>query len=59
VTADDVLDALPLRLAGMAGYLAAAVRRGDPKYRVHAEEGHAAAYRAAAASILALDRAAL
>ena len=56
VTADDVLDALPVRLAGMAAFLDGAVRRGDPAYRVHAEEGHPAAYRAAAAAVLSLDR---
>jgi hypothetical protein len=57
VTVDDVLDALPVRLAGMAAFLDGAVRRGDPKYRVHAEEGHPAAYRAAAAAVLSLERA--
>lgn len=59
VTPGDLLDAVPLRLAGMAAHMDAAARRGDPRYRVHARDGHAAAYRAAAASVLALDRSVL
>jgi aminoglycoside phosphotransferase (APT) family kinase protein len=59
VTAGEVLDACAVRLAGMAAFMEAAVRRGDERYRVHLADGHAAAYRAAAAHVLALDRARL
>lgn len=57
VSAGELLDACAVRLAGMAAFMEAAVRGGDLRYRVHLAEGHAAAYRAAAASVLALDRA--
>jgi hypothetical protein len=59
ITPADLLDAVPLRLAGMAAHMDSAVRHGDPRYSLHARDGHAAAYRAAAASVLTLDRAAL
>lgn len=50
----DLVDAAVMRLISIGAFIDRAVRRGDPDFRLHGEQGHAAGYRRAAAAVIAM-----